>query len=93
MEAVAAHDYNDAGSRFWLQKHAIEEERWQDAVNWGVAVLQIDVKNSATHRMLGQSYLKLDQTERANKHLETAVSLDAHDAEAKTLLESIDASK
>jgi cellulose synthase operon protein C len=89
MEAVAAHDYNDAGSRFWLLKHAIAEERWQDAVNWGTAVMQIDVKNAAMHRMLGQAYLKLAQTDRARKHLEIAVSLDSDDDEAKKLLESL----
>jgi cellulose synthase operon protein C len=93
MEAVAAHDYNDAGSRFWLLKHAIDEERWQDAVNWGVAVMQIDVKNAAMRRMLGEAYLKLDQPELAKKHLETAVALDSDDAEAKKLLESIGAGK
>ncbi|HVJ66866.1 MAG TPA: tetratricopeptide repeat protein, partial [Caulifigura sp.] len=85
---VADHDFDDLISRNWLLQHAIEEERWADAIRWGRESMQIDVRDGATHRKLGLAYLKMGKQDRARRHLQTAIDLRQDDDEARQLLKS-----
>ncbi|MBX3444447.1 MAG: tetratricopeptide repeat protein [Planctomyces sp.] len=89
MLAVSKNEPDDVGPRLWLMNDAAGEERWEDAIRWGTEVLQVDVRNVAAQRQVGAAWLKLDQPEKARRHLAAAAALDADDVEAKSLLESL----
>jgi len=69
-----------------LMKLSLDQKKYQQALQWGQAALQINVLDPETHRQLAETALKLNQTKIAVRELKMVLHLDEKNQDLRFLL-------
>ena len=79
-------DYDEAGPRKKLASLMLDRKDFEGAVRYARLALHIDVMDPAVHRILGQAYAELKQSDKAIDEYAAVVELDAEDVESPITL-------
>jgi tetratricopeptide (TPR) repeat protein len=89
LKQIVPRDYDNASIRKKLAQIAFADERFEEAADWALQTLYIDVADAEVHQLLAECCLKLDRTEQAERELNNVLELDPDNTDAKALLESL----
>ncbi len=87
LEGLASQDLDDGLVRRKLAQLAFDAEDWPAAVHWGLEATYCDLREPATHHLLGQAYAATRNWPQAIHHFEIALSLDESLKDARDELE------
>ncbi len=89
LEVAAARDFDNAAIRKKLARIALDEGRHADAIEWATDALHIDILDPELHRLLADAAIATGDTPRARHALESLLTIDPNNTEARTLLEDL----
>ena len=83
LAELARRDVNDAGIRRQLARIAAGQKDFATAGRWAREVMEIDIMDAESHRLLGESLVHERKLDAAIVEFETAVELQADDSAAR----------